>query len=216
MKPILLLLVLVSSTHFCVAQNDTIAAAESQFSIANPFSKAVIKLGGGYFLPQGDLNTYFGPAPMFELAVEFPITARKKFEFAAQFIIPDQREDFVYIRTVDTIQAKSTFMVNLMGRFKKDLLATVPSRLTLTIGVGTSVIMTNARNPFFSGQEGEKKYEYVSALLLQPGLSFEHRFSKDIKLLLGIDLQYSPYKIEGAVREDIGNIALIPKVMLTF
>lgn len=216
MKSIFLLSLSIVLGLKSFAQVDSLATANPHFAIDKPFSNVVLKLGGGYFIPKGELNEFFGPAPMFELACEFPINKRKKFEAAAQFIIPDQREDFLYVRTIDTVQAKSTFMINLMGRFKKDLIATVPSRLTLSLGVGTSVITTNARNPFYSGEEGQKKYEYISTLLLQPGLSFEHRFSKEIRLLIGVDLQYAPYKIEGAVREEIGAIALIPKLLLSF
>jgi len=213
-KIIVLVLSVLSVAGF--AQNDSISTPKPQDFRDLGTDGLAMRLGGGYFIPQGRLNEYFGAAPMFELALDFKLSDKKNFEVAAQFVIPNQKEDFLYVRTIDTVQAHSTFMFNFMGRFKKNLLVTTPSRIMLNLGVGVSTIITDARNPFYSGQEGEHKYESVSALLLQPGLAFEHKFSKNVTLLLGIDLQYAPYKIEGALQEDIGTLAYIPKLLITF
>ena len=66
------------------------------------------------------------------------------------------------------------------------------------------MITTDARNPFYSGQEGENKYETVTAILFAPGFEYKHKFNEDAQFIVG------------AVRENIGGLALVPKIAYIF
>lgn len=212
-KLTLLILVLFQSTY---SQNDSTRVRQRVDRYEDYFKSVSVDFGAGVFLPQGNLKDYFGIAPMFELKVNFPIDETKAIDGVFQFIVPNQQDDFVFLRTIDTVQAKSTFMFNALARFKKRVHYTEKSQVNIGLGIGVSTVLTNARNPFYSGREDENKYEYISALLLMPGIEWEHEFSGNSLFTFGFDVQYSPYKIEGALREDIGTFALIPKVSYRF
>jgi hypothetical protein len=182
----------------------------------NYFDKISFSLGSGLFIPQGELKTYFGAAPVIEFNLNFPIKKNKSIDFVGQIIIPNQVEDFTYIRNIDTIQVKSTMMVNLFVKFKKTLKSFRNSTLKAYVGVGLSSITTNARNPFYSGGERESKYESVSTLLLAPGINYIFNMKSNTKLTIGINYQYAPYKVEGALRQDIGSSGIVPKLLFTF
>ncbi len=225
MKTKISLLVFLSLTFMLNAQNNSTSVIDSlevksskdyYDSYDHYINKVSIKFGAGVFIPQGQLQTYFGTAPMFEINANFPFEKGRSVEGVVQFVIPNQQEDFVYLRAIDTIQAKSTFMFNAFLRFKKRIVHTKTSEVNLGVGIGMSTINTDARNPFYSGDDGENKYEFISTFLLMPGIDWCHKFSENAELVFGVDLQYSPYKIEGALREDIGSIALIPKLMYRF
>ena len=200
------------------AQNDSIPAETSSQNhrYQDIFSKGSVKFGTGVFIPQGNLQNYFGSAPLFEINGSLPFSRGRSIDLALQVIVPDQRDDFVYLRTIDTIQAKSKAMVNFFLRFKKELYRSDKSHLNLGLGLGVSSITTDARNPFYDGDEGDNKYELVTAFLGLPGIEWTHSFSSNAEFSFALEVQYSPYKIEGALREDIGSVALIPKVLYKF
>ncbi|WP_157547146.1 hypothetical protein [Kordia zhangzhouensis] len=190
--------------------------AQSDTSNSNLFDKATLSLGGGIFMPQGNLSTYFGTAPFFEISGHLPLKRKKAIGMTLQVVVPNQKDDFLYRRTIDTIQVKSTMMLNFTVDFKKTLTETNTSILDVKIGVGASAITTDARNPFYSGEEGEEKYETITAILFSPGFEYTHTFNKGTKFIIGMSLNYAPYKVEGAVRENIGGLALVPKITYIF
>lgn len=192
------------------------ANAQNQSNTFDPFKNATIAIGGGIFMPQGNLATYFGTAPFFEISGNFPLKRKKALGISLQVVIPNQKDDFLYRRTIDTIQVKSTMMLNFLVDFKKTISSSTKGNLAIKAGIGVSGITTDARNPFYSGQEGEEKYEMVSAVLFSPGLEYKYEFNEDAKFIIGISMQYAPYKVEGAVRENIGGLALVPKIMYIF
>ena len=59
--------------------------------------------------------------PVLEVNANFPIKSGKSIDAVLQFIVPNQQDDFLFIRTIDTIQAKSTFMFNAFARFNKSI-----------------------------------------------------------------------------------------------
>ncbi len=225
MKTKISLFVLLTFGICIYAQNDSTSTINSvevksskdfYDSYDNYINKVSIKFGAGIFIPQSQLQTYFGIVPMFEINANFSFEKGRSVEGVFQFIIPNQQEDFVYLRAIDTIQAKSTFMFNAFLRFKKRVVHTKKAEVNLGLGIGVSTINTDARNPFYSGEEGENKYEFISTFMLMPGIDWSYKFSENAELTFGFDFQYAPYKIEGALREDIGSIALIPKLMYRF
>ena len=201
------------------SQNDTIQVTSSRQYynyIDNYLGGITTKFGAGVFIPQGNLDDYFGIAPLFELSVNFPLKRGKSIDAILQFIVPNQKDDFLYLRTVDTLRVKSTFMFNSAIRLKRLLYSSRLSKLNINLGIGISTINTNARNPFYSGADGEKKYEFISTLLILPGIEWSHKISNNLDLTFGFDFQYSPYKIEGALREEIGSVGLVPKLSCKF
>ncbi|WP_281846842.1 hypothetical protein [Olleya namhaensis] len=220
MKNLLLTIVLLISVQISKAQNDTLYVTNSNqyHDYYKAYLKRVtFKIGGGVLLPQGKLQDYFGPSPVLELSLDFPVTKTKSLELALQFVIPDQKQSFLFVRTTDTIQAKASFMFNPMLRFKKNLSQNVNSQLHLSLGVGASVIKTDARNPFYTGDnQDSEKYEVVTAFLMAPALDFVKKFRSNEELTFSLGLNYSPYKIEGALQENIGGISLIPRIRYSF
>lgn len=180
------------------------------------FDSVTFNLGGGVFIPQGRLQQYFGTGPFLEFNFNFPIDKSKSIDVVGQFVLPNQVEDFAFARTIDTVTAKSQMMFNFMAKFNKTLKSTENSKLKAFLGVGISTITTNARNPFYSGAEDENKYEFISAILIAPGFDYKFRISENAKIAVGVNYHYSPYRLEGALQEDIGSSAIVPRIQLTF
>lgn len=215
MKHILFILFIIVIMPFSNAQNDTIYKPYSN-QYQDYFKRVTFKIGGGVLLPQGDLSKYFGVSPLVELSLDFPVTEKKSLQFGLQFIVPDQKQPFKYVRTLDTIQAKASFMINPMLRFNKNLSQKVNNQFYISLGIGASIIKTDARNPFYSGNEDEEKYEVVTALLLSPNLDYVKKFRNNEELTFSIGLNYTPYKIEGALRQNIGSLSLTPRILYSF
>ncbi|RKE98348.1 hypothetical protein [Ichthyenterobacterium magnum] len=216
MKHYIFILLSVSIYNSMFSQKDSIYVKNNDDIFIDYFKGVTVNGGVGLFLPQRDLNNYFGIAPVIEIDVNFPIKEKTSIDLGLQFIIPNQKESFTYIRTIDTLDVKSQYMFNFFVRYKKRINQNLKSDLNFNIGLGVSTIATDARNPFFEGEKDQKKYEMVSAILVLPGFEYKCKFSKEATFIIGLDLQYSPYKIEGSVREDIGSIALIPKILYRF
>ncbi len=217
-KELVIIVVLIFSLKLS-AQTDTLSVTNSKDyydAFDDYFNKVTFNFGIGAFVPKGNLKTYFGEAPLFEISVNFPLKKAKSLDAVFQIVIPDQQEDFLFLRTIDTIHVKGTSMFNGFVRFKKSIQNSKNSKVNLGLGIGVSTITTNARNPFYNGRKDESKYEFISSLLLIPGVEWSHTFSEHAKFTFGFDLQYSPYKIEGALREGIGQIAMIPKISYRF
>jgi len=213
-KIMLLILSLFLSVQLVYSQDDIDTTDDT---VDDPlFEDIDISLGGGVFMPLGNLTQYFGTAPYFDLTMDYKLRGQKSIGFTMQFVIPNQKDDFLYRRTIDTIQAKSTMMFNIMGDFKKTIATSEKGYLSLKMGIGASIITTDARNPFYSGEEGESKYETVSAILFAPGLEYRHKFKEHAEFVVGLSMHYAPYKVEGAVRENIGGLALVPKIAYIF
>ncbi|WGD35308.1 hypothetical protein [Olleya sp. YS] len=220
MKKLMLLLGLFSLVQFSIAQNETlysITDTEYNDPTVAYFKRVTFKIGGGVLLPQGDLKRYFGLSPLIELSLDFPVTETKSLELALQFVIPDQKESFVYVRTLDTINAKASFIFNPMLRFKKNLSQSKFSQLHLGFALGASVIKTDARNPFFTGNnQEEEKYETATAFLVSPTIDYVKTFKNNEQFTFSFGLNYTPYKIEGAVKQNIGSISFTPRIMYSF
>jgi len=220
MKNSLVIITMLCFSLFLKAQNDTIYVSNSQeyFDTYENYLKGVsFKIGVGALIPQEGLKEYFGVSPMVDISINFPLKNRKSIDLTLQFAVPNQKDEFTYLRTIDTIQAKSTFMINAFLKFKKDIIKTNNTEVNIGLGIGMSHVTTNVRNPFYEGkEEDEEKYESITALLVSPGLELVEKFNNNDELTFGFGIQYSPYKIEGAVREDIGGLFYVPKIAYKF
>ena len=212
MKNYILIIALLSLSYVSIAQKDSVYNSNNQNYIKN----ISFRIGVGALIPQEGLKEYFGLSPMLDLSVNFPLRNKKSIDITIQLAIPNQKDDFTYLRTIDTIQAKSTLMFNGMLKFKKDIVKTRNSALNLNIGIGASFVTTNARNPFYEGEDNQEKYESITAFLVSPGLEYKKRFRNNDEVTFGVAIQYSPYRIEGAVREDIGGLFYVPKIAYRF
>ena len=220
MKNLILIIVTVCFSVSVKAQEEVMYVHNSQdyFNKYHNYMETVsFKIGVGTLVPQEGLKEYFGISPMLDLTANFPLKNRKSIDFTLQFAIPNQKDAFTYLRTIDTIQAKSTFMINAFLKFKKDIIKTDHTEINIGLGVGMSHVTTNARNPFYEGKaQDEEKYESITAFLATPGVEFVKTLKNNDELTFGFSLQYSPYKIEGAVREDIGGLFYVPKLAYRF
>lgn len=220
MRNSVLLLVALSLFQLLNAQMESLDKNKQETT--NPFNESYFKrinfkIGGGILIPQGNLKEYLKTSPLVELSLDFPVTNFKSIQLAFQFVVPSQNKSFNYVRAVDTIKTKATFMLNPMLRFKKRINKKEKSELIIGIGIGASIINTNARNPFYTGsKEDEEKYEVITSFLVSPTLDYVKTFKSKDQLTFGLSLNYSPYKIEGSVQDNIGSISLVPKIMYSF
>lgn len=202
------------------AQNDSISRYQLykyEDAFTDYWKTVTFKIGGGILLPRGELGKYFGSSPLVELSLDFPVTDSKSLELALQFVIPKQNQSFEYQRLTDVVETNATFMFNPMLRFKKDLSKTKSNKLLLGIGLGASVVTTDARNTnFLDTSEDRSKYEIITAFLISPSLEYAKTFKNNNEFTFSLGLNYAPYKIEGAVQEDIGSIALTPRILYSF
>jgi len=214
-KQISITLLLIFTNIILFAQNDSMPKYYNSDPTIAYLKTAKFKIGTGVLIPQNGLKEYFGISPIIELRIEFPLKQNKSLEFSVQTIVPNQEESFRYIRDLDTINAKATLMINPILRFKKYFIKTKKSDLNLNVGFGISVIQTNARNLFYEGKEGQKKYETITAFLASPGIEYSYKFNNE-ELSVGFNVQYAPYKIEGSLRENLGTIFYTPKIAYKF
>lgn len=215
-KTAIIIITLFVSIHIIAQEENSSSMKDSILPTKDYFDKITFNLGGGVFIPQGRLQQYFGAGPMLEFNFNFPINKSKSIDLVGQFVLPNQVEDFAFVRTIDTVTAKSQMMFNFFAKFNKTLKSTEKGKLKAYLGVGISTITTNARNPFYSGAEDENKYEFISAILIAPGFDYKFKISQNAKLAIGVNYHYSPYRVEGALQEDIGSSAIVPRIQFTF
>lgn len=211
MKKILFIILCLFIVLKSIGQNDSIVNEKKRY-----FEQLNVKIGGGVFIPKGELKDFFGNSPVFEFNSNFLSFKKKSVNIVLQFALPNQSKNFKFIRNIDTVSTKSNLMFNAYLKLNRHVLFTKKNNLKVFFGLGVSTIQLDARNPFYSGQEGEEKYEFVSAILFAPGISYTHNFNKNFKLSFDINYHYSPYKTEGALRENIGSSGVIPKILFTF
>lgn len=176
-----------------------------------------IKAGTGVFIPQGKLQDFLGTSPYFEVSLDASFFGHDNFGFSLQFVVPNQQKDFLY-ETIynETENVKATYMANILFNFRKRFSETEKSAFEFRLGFGASGLQTDLRNPRYSGNKDENKYEMISSFLLNPNIEYIRKFKNKTALNFAIGLHYSPYKVEGAVQEDIGGLGIIPKITYTF
>ncbi len=222
MKIRIFLITLLCNVGFMMSQNEIekFQIEKGVFHSSNEFkdywNRVSFRLGGGVLIPQKGLDEFFGISPLVELSVDFPLKKQRSIDFSIQFAVPNQKEAFAYLGKSDTINAKATLMFNAMLKFKRNLFRTKKATLNFGVGIGVSSLSTDARNPDYSKGNEEKKYESITSLLVSPGIELRKRFKNNNEFTLSFNVQYSPYKVEGALQENIGSIFFIPKLLYHF
>ena len=102
----------------------------------------------------------------------------------------------MYEEVEGTTQGRSTFMMNILLKIKKHIIHTEESDFNFGFGLGVSNVTTDARNPFYEGKKDENKYESLTTIFISPGFEFVRKFGESDTVSIGLDLQYSPYKVE--------------------
>jgi hypothetical protein len=197
-------------------QDDTPPPQNSLDSFGSAIEQARVTIGGGMFMPMGKLSRYYGPSPFFELAVDYEVRGQKAIGMTFQAIFPDQRNEFVLQQINDTIDAKSTLILNFTFDFKKTLKTYPNGKLEVKLGVGGSIVTTDARNPLFRRDNEESRYEHFGSILFTPAFEYRHRFSKHAQFVFGLGINFTPYRVDNAVEDDIGGFALMPKIAYIF
>ncbi|MEE9349657.1 MAG: hypothetical protein V3U80_06385 [Flavobacteriaceae bacterium] len=220
MKFILRTVIIALFTVSSFAQQNSTPSNTYHDPIGESLSNSSFRIGTGVLLPQKKLKKYFGISPFVELSFDFPTKNGKSIEFALQMVVPNQKEKFKYARSTDTISAKASFMINPMVKFRKDLFNIDRSRLNIGLGIGASLITTDARNPFYEGETGsenkKEKYETISTMLIAPSIEYTYTFRNNDRISMGFNLQFSPYKVEGSLQTDIGSLFYVPRIAYKF
>lgn len=178
---------------------------------------ARIKAGAGLFIPQGKLQNFFGVSPYFEASLDASLFNRDNFGISLQFAIPNQQKYFLYETIYNEVEnVKATYLVNIVFNFRKRFAETQKSAFEFRFGIGASGLQTDLRNPRYSGNKDENKYEMIGAFLFNPNIEYIKKFKDKTALNFALGLHYSPYKIEGAIQEDIGGLGIIPRITFTF
>ncbi|HIP27385.1 MAG TPA: hypothetical protein EYG80_07005 [Flavobacteriaceae bacterium] len=223
MKKLVTTLFIVFTALIGYTQNDSIPKHVNNYYsdlFGEFFKESSFKIGTGVLIPQKRLKKYFDISPFVELGFDFQLRKRKSIEFVLQLVAPNQKKQFQYSRTNDTIAAKATFMVNPILKFKKYIVKTNKSQLSIGLGIGGSFITTDARNPHYKGETGsgnkKEKYESINTILIVPCMEYTFAFSNDDYVTLGFNIQYAPYKVEGSLQTNIGNMFYVPRIAYKF
>jgi hypothetical protein len=101
-----------------------------------------------------------------------------------------------------------------MLRFKKNLSRSDASKFILGIGIGASVI-NSTQSVNVTTENDDEKYE-ITSFLVAPSLDYVITFKNKEQLTFSFAIHYSPYKIKGSIQEDIGSLALTPRLLYSF
>lgn len=219
MKKILILVACVAlNILVTTAQNDSIqqpayepAAYQGvDFNDELPF----VRIGAGVWLPQGKLSETMAPSPMFEFALDFSNgNELRSVEFIMQFILPEQRRDFVYNIEAGTFTASSNLILNGMLRLKKPLYVNGASKFEIGAGLGISAMFISENNIDF---KDAIPYESSNTILFIPGVAWYHKFKDQSIITVGTDLHIAPYKVTGADVPKLGAVSIITKLTYRF
>lgn len=175
------------------------------------------RIGGGLFIPQGELGNYIGISPLVEVALHIPAIRNHSIDIAVQFIIPNQKKAYQIPTTIGFRTGESFFISNYFMRFNKNLLAAEKEqRLEIGLGLGASTLLTAVRGSELELGQDTDLDQNVTVLMFMPSINYKFKPYDNSLFSIGVDLQYSPYRIQGAVEDAIGGLAISPRITYTF
>jgi hypothetical protein len=205
-----------------VAQSDSTATkttTNEYWEYERVLHPAKFEIGGGLFIPQGKLATFIKPSPFIGVEIYIPTKRNKSITIVSQFVLPSQEDRFIIENpnAIDQIEAvRSSLIINTFLRFSQNLNSIdSASKLELGLGVGISTMLVQTPFSFFN-DEGENANRGLVSFLIAPGLHWKFKPTKNSDLTIGADLQYSPYKLKGALEQDLGGLAISPKILYRF
>ncbi|MFT5890566.1 MAG: hypothetical protein ACI9Y7_000659 [Dokdonia sp.] len=209
-------------TYMGIAQSDSTATktvTNEYWEYERVLHPAKFEIGGGFFIPQGKLATFIKPSPFIGVEIYIPTKRNKSITAVFQFVLPSQEDQFIIQNpnTIDGVEAVSSdLIINTFLRFSQNLTPIdSPSKLELGLGVGISTMLVQTPFSFFNDDDENASRGLVS-FLIAPGLHWKFKPTKNSDLTIGADLQYSPYKLKGALEQDLGGLAISPKILYRF
>lgn len=222
MKKIYFVIVMSLCTYMMLAQSDLSkpkTITNEYWEYEKEWQRPKFEIGGGLFIPQGQLATFVKPSPFIDINVYFPSRRNKSIVAVFQFIRPSQEDRFIVQNPddINQVEAVSTdFIVNSFLSFNQNLTSeNSKSRVELGLGVGISTMIVQTPFSFFNNDDRNASRGLVS-FLIAPGLHWKFAPTENTHITIGADVQYSPYKLKGAIEQDIGGLAILPKVLYRF
>ncbi|WP_405376935.1 hypothetical protein [Nonlabens sp. Asnod3-A02] len=187
---------------------DEVDALES--SLENSF----LKIGVGYWLPNGELSQFIDNSPLFELAYVVPDLKRNRsFELGIQLAVPQQIEFFLITDGIEQFEIEATSIINGYIKFNKYIYQKSNDKLGLGIALGIASIFVD---PLETAGTQALNYDSINSVLIAPGLSWDHTFNDSSMVQFSMDVQYTPFKMERAVTRDLNSFSIVPKIAYRF
>ncbi len=209
-------------TYVGIAQSDSTATktiTNEYWEYERFLQPAKFEIGGGFFIPQGKLATFIKPSPFIGIEVYIPTKRNKSIAIVSQFVLPSQEDRFIIENpnAIDQVEAvRSNLIINTFLRFSQNL-TPIDSTSKLELGLGAGISTMLVQTPFsFFNDKGENANRGLVSFLIAPGLHWKLKPTKNSDLTIGTDLHYSPYKLKGALEQDIGGLAISPKILYRF
>ncbi|WP_405371094.1 hypothetical protein [Nonlabens sp. Asnod2-A12] len=187
---------------------DEVDALES--SLENSF----LKIGVGYWLPNGELSQFIDNSPLFELAYVVPDLKRNRsFELGIQLAVPQQKEFFLITDGIEQFEIEATSIINGYIKFNKYIYQKSNDKLGFGIALGIASIFVD---PLETAGTQALDYDSINSVLIAPGLSWDHTFNDSSMVQFSMDVQYTPFKMERAVTRDLNSFSIVPKIAYRF
>ncbi|SNS14889.1 hypothetical protein [Dokdonia pacifica] len=222
MKTICFIIAMSLCSFLTIAQSDSIPSKKTTkeyWDYEKEWQRPKFEIGLGVFLPQGKLTNFINPSPFVDINIYIPAKRNKSISIVVQFIRPSQNDQFVIQNqdNIDQVEAVSSdFIINSFLRFSQNLTAkNSVSKVELGVGVGISSMFVQTPFSFFN-DEGENANRGLVSFLVAPGLHWKFQPTENTHITIGADVQYSPYKLKGAIEQDLGGLAILPKVLYRF
>ena len=88
--------------------------------------------------------------------------------------------------------------------------------MEIGLGLGASTLISNVEFSFVDEPEPVDRDQNVTTLLFMPGIQYRIKPSENTQLTIGAALHYAPYRIKGAIDENIGGMAISPRINYSF
>ncbi|PPK92819.1 hypothetical protein LY01_02907 [Nonlabens xylanidelens] len=187
---------------------DEVDALES--SLENSF----LKIGVGYWLPNGELSQFIDNSPLFELAyVVLDSKRNRSFELGIQLAVPQQKEFFLITDGIEDFEVEATSVINGYIKFNKYIYQKSNDKLGLGIALGIASIFVD---PLETAGTQALDYDSINSVLIAPGLSWDHTFNDSSMVQFSMDVQYTPFKMERAVTRNLNSFSIVPKIAYRF
>jgi len=217
MKKLSYILLAALLTHSLYAQTGDLKDAKEESSVWDDGIPARFNIGGGLFIPQGKLGDFMATSPLVEAELHIPAYRNHAFDLVVQLVVPNQSQDYVLQTPTGIFEAQTFFISNYFMRFNKNLLPEEgKQRFEIGLGLGASTLVTEVQNLLMDGDTAQGSFQSVTTFLIAPGLKYKFKPIGNTLLTFGIDLHYAPYRIQDSLEEDIGKLAITPRILYSF
>jgi hypothetical protein len=172
--------------------------------------------GMGLFIPAS--SQHFRVATFFEFNMNIPAGNDNSVELALQFGGWDRKNNFTYIKRLDTLKATSRMFFNGLIKLKRDIIFFNKSFISIGAGAGISTILisTEAIEPENENDEATLIFKGMNSFLLAPELEYVFNVSDETQFSISFSVHYATYKLKAALENDIGKWYYMPKITYRF